>query len=159
MPSKKPRLATKANLAIFITLLLATAAALAQAQTFKVLYTFHGPNGAFPEGPLALDKQGNIYGTAVAGGADYCDFSFDDKCGIAYKLDKSGKQVWIHSFNGADGEYPADGLLLGTGGLYGTTNMGGSFTCSSLGCGTVVELNENGKEKLLYQFGAAPDAQ
>jgi len=159
MLSNKAFYPLKAILTLFGIALLASAIAptSAQAQKFKVLYTFHGANGAFPEGQLALDGQGNLYGTAAAGGAGNCSSSFDGKCGVAFKLDKTGKQVWMHSFNGSNGDDPTHGVLLGAGGLYGTTVLGGDTTCYSLGCGTVFKLNQSGNEKLLYQFSGTPD--
>jgi hypothetical protein len=39
-----------------------------QAQTFTVLKTFKGPNGASPYGNLLMDSAGSLYGTTFAGG-------------------------------------------------------------------------------------------
>jgi uncharacterized repeat protein (TIGR03803 family) len=42
----------------------------AQAQTFKVLYSFQGKSdGGGPAGGLVIDKKGNLYGTTEGGGA------------------------------------------------------------------------------------------
>src|SRR5271157_4765531 len=41
----------------------------AQAQTFKVLHTFTGSDGAAPEAGLTMDAAGNLYGTTTGGGA------------------------------------------------------------------------------------------
>ena len=93
MRSKKPFFAGKPTFAIFIMFLLASAIVptQAQAQKFKVLHTFHGPNGAQPVGGLIRDAAGNIYGTTGVGGSGNC--SGGTGCGTAFKLDKSGKQV------------------------------------------------------------------
>jgi uncharacterized repeat protein (TIGR03803 family) len=142
--------------AIFITLLLASVVVptQAQAQTFKVLHTFHGPNGNGPAGVLIRDSAGNLYGTTEAGGTGKCG-TFG--CGTAFKLNNNGKQVWLHSFNISDGEEPSAGLLRdATGNLYGTTDYGGNTTCTS-GCGTVFKLDGDGKETVLYKFKAPPD--
>jgi uncharacterized repeat protein (TIGR03803 family) len=142
--------------AIFITLLLASVVVptQAQAQTFKVLHTFHGPNGNGPAGVLIRDSAGNLYGTTEAGGTGKCG-TFG--CGTAFKLNNNGKQVWLHSFDISDGEEPSAGLLRdATGNLYGTTDYGGNTTCTS-GCGTVFKLDGDGKETVLYEFKAPPD--
>jgi uncharacterized repeat protein (TIGR03803 family) len=159
MPSKKPCSASKLISVIFITLFLASVATQpAHAQTFKVLHTFHGPNGAGPVGRLARDSAGNLYGTTGAGGAGRCNGSFDNRCGTAFKLDKTGKQVWLHSFQGWNGMAPLAGLLRDSAGnLYGTTYLGGDTTCHKLGCGTVFKLDSNGKETLLYKFIGTPN--
>ncbi len=64
----------------------------------------------------------------------------------------------LHSFNdnGSDGYGPAVGLIFDTAGnLYGTTEAGGSGTCSG-GCGTVFGLARTTggawREKVLYSF-------
>ena len=108
--SKKSRSVAKAALAAFLTFLLALAITPqpAQAQTFKVLHTFHGPNGAIPEAPLVRDTAGNLYGTTSEGSNGVCS-SYG--CGTAFKLDKTGKQIWLHSFNGRNGRTPALSLI------------------------------------------------
>ena len=128
----------------------------AQAQKFKVLYTFHGPNGFFPAAQLTRDAGGNLYGTTEAGGSGSCK---PVGCGTAFKLDKNGKQVWLHSFNGKSGMQPMAGFLRGTAGnLYGTTVYGGDAKCNPpYGCGTVFKLSKTGKETELYKFTGQPD--
>jgi hypothetical protein len=70
MPSKKPLSAGKPAFLIFIALLLALAivSTPAKAQTFKVLHTFHGPDGNGPVGVLTRDSAGNLYGTTSGTG-------------------------------------------------------------------------------------------
>src|SRR5580704_8086394 len=119
MRSKKPCSAGKTTCAIFITLLLVSVITVqpAQARKFKVLHTFHGPNGYGPGGVLVRDAAGNLYGTTVAGGTGKCNSG----CGTAFKLNSDGKQVWLHSFNYADGQGPHAGLLHdAAGNFYGT---------------------------------------
>ncbi len=154
-----PHPTAKAILATLLTLLLAlTLAAPAQAQTFKVLHTFHGKDGAAPVGQLVRDKAGNLYGTTVLGGAGKCQGG----CGAAFKMSKSGKMAWVHSFNGANGEQPEAGLLRDTAGnLYGTTIDGGKINnhiCpDGSRCGVVFRLNESGEETVLHKFTGPPD--
>src|ERR1700688_3844456 len=117
MPSKKPFFAAKSIFVIFLTLGLASAIATAQTQQapkFKVLHTFRGApaDGAFPWTQLTRDAAGNIYGTTEQGGdgKGVCT-SFFYGCGTAFKLNKSGKLLWLHSFNSKDGGQPMAGLL------------------------------------------------
>jgi uncharacterized repeat protein (TIGR03803 family) len=158
MRSRKPFSAGQPTFVIFIALLLASAIAhtQSQAQKFKVLHTFHGPDGNSPVGVLARDPAGNLYGTTSDGGVGKCG---KIRCGTAFKLDKTGKQIWLHSFNGANGNDPFAGLRRdAAGNLYGTTAFGGGTTCNnSLGCGTVFKLNAMGKETVLYKFTGQPD--
>ena len=157
MRSKKQFSAAKSIFGVFVTLLLASAIVPAQTQQaakFKVLHTFHGSNGNGPAGVLTRDSEGNFYGTTEAGGTGKCG---NYGCGTAFKLNKSGKQVWLHSFNVVDGEEPSAGLLRdGAGNLYGTTDYGGKMNCVS-GCGTVFKLDSSGKESVLYKFKGPPD--
>src|ERR1700686_3627 len=158
MRSKKPFSAGKSTFVIFLALWLASAIvpSEAQAQKFKVLHAFHGsPNdGAIPEAQLLLDTTGNIYGTTGAGGTGGCQYG----CGTAFKLDKNGKRLWLHSFNSKDGLGPMAGLMRDkAGNLYGTTVGGGDTKCYQYGCGTVYKLDKTGKETLLHKFHRSPD--
>jgi uncharacterized repeat protein (TIGR03803 family) len=161
MRPKKPFSAGNPTFAIFITLLLALAIAPAQAQTFKVLHTFRGPNGALPITQLVRDAAGNFYGTTGAGGngKGVC-VSFFNGCGTAFKLNKYGKQVWLHSFNEVNGIQPMAGLLRDKeGNLYGTTVLGGDTKCFQYGCGTVFKLDPTGKETVLHKFSGSRDGE
>jgi uncharacterized repeat protein (TIGR03803 family) len=154
MRPKKPCSIAKAVFAIFITLLpaLAIVPTQLQAQTFKVLHTFHGGNGAFPITQLTRDARGNLYGTTSAGGTGVCK---DQKgCGTVFKLKKTGQQVWLHSFRLSGGESPMAGLLRDkAGNLYGTTVFGGNnITGCQVGCGVVFKLDPTGKETVLRRF-------
>src|ERR1700733_1119331 len=112
MRSKKPRSAAKSISATLMTLLLALVIVSipAQAQKFKVLHTFKGSDGGSPMGVLVRDAAGNIYGTTIGGGTGKCSKM---GCGTAFKLNKSGQQVWLYSFKGGKGLKPAPGLLRG----------------------------------------------
>jgi len=164
MRSKKPFSAGKPTFGIFIALLLLASAIVptqAQARKFKVLHAFHGSptDGYFPggQGWLVRDAAGNLYGTAGSGGKGTCGTS---TCGTAFKMDRTGKEIWLHSFNGKDGMGPSGGLLRdAAGNLYGTTFEGGDLRCKldSLGCGAVFELDPSGKETVLYRFKGMTD--
>ncbi len=135
-----------------IALLQLVAATTAQGQTysFSVLYTFTGtPDGASPEAGLALDGQGNLYGTTHYGGAA--------NAGAVFKLNRSGNETVLHSFcsqtNCTDGAFPAAGLVLDSqGNLYGTTGLGGANYNGLYGGGTVFEVSSTGTETVLYSF-------
>jgi uncharacterized repeat protein (TIGR03803 family) len=96
--------------------------------THTVLYSFTGgPDGGEPYKGVTVDRQGNLYGTTVAGGGGACDGG----CGVAYKLTNSGgvwSQTVMHTFTGGDdGSGPGTGLTLGPRGtLYGMTPTGGA---------------------------------
>ncbi len=133
------------------------AAQLSHAQMFKVLHTFHGQDGASPVGVLILDSAGNLYGTTGVGGSGNC--SGGEGCGTVFKMDKTGKEVWLHKFDSANGAIPYAGLLRDGGNFFGTTLEGGGTNCNPpYGCGTVFKLSEKGqRETVLHRFTGDPD--
>ena len=125
-----------------------------ESRSFKSLYTFHGADGAYPFSGLVRDGRGNLYGTTTQGGDLACHAPWG--CGVVFELDKTGTLTVLHSFNGADGEYPVGGLIHDAkGNLYGTTDEGGAY-----GYGTVFQLDTAGTLTVLYSFnntdGAGP---
>jgi uncharacterized repeat protein (TIGR03803 family) len=79
-------------------------------------------------------------------------------------MDFSGNETVVYRFTGgADGAYPAGGLIFdAAGNIYGVTGNGGDPKCSNgLGCGTVYELDTTGNLTVLHTFegtgGAFPD--
>ena len=116
-----------------------------------------GDNMAYPEGPLMLDKAGNLYGTAGGGTYTY---------GAVYRLTLQSNGRWkstiIHSFTGgANGESVGGGVVMDkAGNLYGTTVAGGSPNCE---CGIVYKLSlgPEGKWnfKVLHTFVGTDGAQ
>jgi len=156
---QKPFSAGKPTFVIFITLLLVLAIVptQAQAQKFKVLHTFHGRDGASPMGVLVRDAAGNVYGTTIGGGTGKCSKM---GCGTVFKLNKSGQQVWLYSFEGGNGLNPEAGLVRdAAGNLFGTTVYGGDTKCvPPEGCGTTFKLSNTGKkETVLHKFTGTPD--
>jgi hypothetical protein len=104
-----------------------------------ILYTFN--QDAF--GPLdapIFDQSGNLYGTTYSG---------DTFSGTVFRLKPPGRKggPWsfsiLYGFTGSpDGAQPASNLTLDAHGkLYGTTQKGGTGTCSFYGCGTVFEAS------------------
>jgi uncharacterized repeat protein (TIGR03803 family) len=165
MQSQKSHPAETAFFAIGLALLLALAitAPPTQAQNyqFKVLHTFNGNDGANPYAELVRDTAGNIYGTTQVGGS-VKGVCASVGCGTAFKLNKDGKQVWLHNFMGGNGKQPLAGLLRSTeGNLYGTTTYGGdgAKVCGgvTIGCGVIFKLDGAGKETVLHRFKGTPD--
>jgi len=118
-----------------------------------VLYAFcSAPNcadGANPEfSSLIFDSLGNLYGTALLGGAN--------GYGVVFELSPAGAN-WtesvLYSFaNDGDGAYPAAGLIMDkAGNLYGTTEDGPHGTGN-----TVFEVSPSGggwTEQTIYSGG------
>lgn len=140
----------------------------------SVLYVFKGaPDGAYPSAGLVRDTAGNLYGTTSAGGSLAPNCPFPRGCGIVFKLDPGGTETVLHLFgsNVSDGISPTGPLTLDSAGnLFGTTLAGGGTRCQryigtklvDVGCGTVFEVDANGKESILHAFtitdGAFPSA-
>jgi uncharacterized repeat protein (TIGR03803 family) len=100
---------------------------------YTQLHSFDGADGLSPAAGLVQGTNGNFYGTTWAGGAsDNCLGG----CGTVFEITPGGALTTLHSFDGADGEFPKAGLVRGTdGNFYGTTSEGGA-----LGYGTVFSL-------------------
>ncbi len=136
--------------------------------TEKVLHSFDGADGAFPDGDLIFDAAGNLYGVTGEGGIHFYGTVFE----LTPREDGSWTEKVLHSFdvNGVDGAFPDSGLVAdAAGNLYGTTSAGGIYgSCGQYKCGTVFELTpaEDGiwTEKVLHSFnlngqdGAYPEA-
>src|SRR5213592_1215907 len=95
----------------------------------RVLYSFTGGgDGGEPYKGVTIDREGNLYGTAVTGGSGNCEGG----CGVAYKLTNSGgnwNQTVIHAFTGGDdGSGPGARVTVdANGNLYGMTPTGGTY--------------------------------
>jgi uncharacterized repeat protein (TIGR03803 family) len=113
-----------------------------QAQTFTVLHTFAGFDGSGPDGTLAMDSAGNLYGTTYFGGAN------DN--GAVFKLDPSGGETVLFSGGAAGnsyGAFPVYGVILDKKG-----HILGLLQASPQGGGEIVG-SAGGKGKILYDFG------
>jgi uncharacterized repeat protein (TIGR03803 family) len=146
--------------AVFFAMLFAVSG-LAIGQSEFLAYSFPSgksvpPHGCSPQGNLAADSAGNMYGTASCGGA----FNF----GVVYELARPvpPKKQWIqtvlYSFTGGtDGGSPEGALTIdAAGNLYGTTNGGGTS-----GLGVVFEVSPPAAvgpwtETVLHSFQGGP---
>lgn len=138
------------------------------------LFRFNDPTvtGSDPQGSLALDADGNLYGTTVDGGPE--DTGNDDNpgYGVLFKLSPDGTFTALHYFTGgADGKYPNNLALDGKGNIYGFTDGGGdistcalydagAFTTFGFGCGVLYEYDKSGNFSVIHSFtgfdGAGP---
>jgi uncharacterized repeat protein (TIGR03803 family) len=104
-------------------------------------------DGSQPNDMLAVDPQGNIYGTTQAGG------KFGD--GTIYKFTTAHKLKVLHAFNAAagDGSRPLQGLVRNSAGaLYGAA-AGGAIATN----GSVFEVSPEGVYGTRYEFMSGAD--
>jgi uncharacterized repeat protein (TIGR03803 family) len=91
---------------------------------FSVLATFGGTGVFAPEGDLAIDASGNLFGISrhgLPGAQPNNDF------GTVFEVAAGTHAISaIATFNGMNGAYPAGGLIVDAqGNLFGTTQSGG----------------------------------
>jgi len=119
--------------------------------TFKVVHSFAGTDGAYPQSTPVL--VGNIgYATTWRGGAA------GDGAVVEYN---AGKVTVLHNFGDGsvenDGKYPVGGVIAANGALYGTTLGGGAY-----GAGAVYKITTSGAVAILHSLnttdGASPYA-
>ena len=158
----RPMKSHKLLFAVLCGFVFASFSAPARAQTFQVLHSFQGWDGASPVAPVILDNRGNIYGTTIAGGATSvrgASRCTSEGCGTVFVMNEAGREIALHSFEGADGAYPFAGILRDSrGNLFGTTSQGGRTprACNRQGCGVAFRFSAEGK-KIEYDFQGAPD--
>lgn len=129
--------------------------------TQSVLHSFGttADDGFEPEGGVAIDPAGNLYGTTLYGGGGAYPY------GTIFKLSPTASGQWtesvIYRFTGlnGDGSFPSGWLIFdAAGNLYGTTTEGGS---SQEGAGTVFELMPTSAgvwtDRILYSFTGQAD--
>jgi len=108
----------------------------ASAQTYKILHAFRFPEGAFDPGAgLVRDGSGNLYGNSPIS-----IWQLTPDSSVNVRLSYSAGQG--HSASAIDG----------AGNIYGTAEGVGRAPY-----GLVFELTPDGRQKILYTFGPAPD--
>jgi uncharacterized repeat protein (TIGR03803 family) len=110
------------------------------------LYSFAGaPGGTEPAAGVCRDSKGNLYGAAASGGKT--------NFGLVYKLDPSGHETVLYSFQGgAGGERPYyTPAIDGAGNVYGAASGGAD------GFGVVYEIDTSGQETVLHTFTGGDD--
>jgi uncharacterized repeat protein (TIGR03803 family) len=122
----------------------------------SVIYNFTGgtTDGSSPNGDLAIDARGTLYGTTSSGGA----YGY----GVVFELKRSAlgySETVLHDFaSGTDGAWPYAGLVIDSRhNLYGTTSSGGGGTNDG---GIVFELSPSGGGwiySVLHVFGNGTD--
>ena len=126
---------------LFLLLFLTLTAPPAQAQTFKVIYTFTGgADGELPYAGLTIDRAGNLYGTTAYGGqngARQCVTSYRTEAPTGFSLRSTAFKEAMTDFSP-----PGAGLIVDReGSLFGTTYQGGGNGCyNGCGCGTIFKL-------------------
>ena len=118
---------------------------------------FHASDGYLPTG-LVLGKDGNFYGTTIAGGQPSGGGG-----GTFFRMNAAGKLTVLHAFVGGfaccDGGGPAaQPVEASDGNFYGTTGAGGAFRDADHpgGLGTVYQLDPaSGALTILHSFNLA----
>jgi uncharacterized repeat protein (TIGR03803 family) len=116
------------------------------AGNFSSLHSFTGgAEGGFLYGGLAIDKDGNLYGSTTDGGAS--------NAGTVFELSAAGTLTTLYSFaGGSDVGGPQGDMRLFGKSLDSTATTGGDPSCQ---CGGVYEISLKGKEKVLHAFTGA----
>ena len=113
----------------------------------SVLHTFCSAascsDGSNPWASLILGTDGSLYGTTIAGGKT--SLAAASGYGVVFRLTPTAgawSESVLHAFDGTDGRAPYAGVILDSlGNLYGTTALGGDYSCNSVyGCGLVFAL-------------------
>jgi len=127
--------------------------------TYWTLASLSGNNGDNPLDPLTPGPNGSLYGTANTGGTS--------GYGTVFKLTIDGAITTLVNFDRAnDGANPQAGLIVGPGGNFYGTAVGGGSNLLNLGGnnyeavsdGTVFELTTNGVLTVLTDFNGTDGA-
>ena len=132
---------------LIMLMMAATVARPAAAQTFSVLHEFAGvpTDGSGPRGGLVRDAAGNFFGTTFTGGSD--------GEGTIFKLTPAGQESVLFNFSISDGAFPASGLLLKAGNLFGTADEGPG------GAGVLFRLAKDGTEVPFHAFQGGQNSE
>jgi uncharacterized repeat protein (TIGR03803 family) len=119
--------------------------------SFSVLHCFGSADAGDPVGPLIQASDGNVYGTAS-------EFGTEGQ-GAVFRITPGGTYSEIHNFPdfSGDGSQPTAGVMQATDGyLYGTTQIGGTGSCSggaTNSCGILFRMSLSGANYMvLHNF-------
>lgn len=124
--------------------------------TVSIVYSFCAQggcaDGSYPASGLVEGNDGNLYGTTIYGGSNFCS----NQCGTVFRITLHGLLTTLHTFctsrNCADGIFPYAGLALSSdGNFYGTTYAGGAHSL-----GTVFKITPDGTLTILHNFSGRP---
>ena len=117
----------------------AVTAVASSAQTFTNLVSFGGADGCAPYTmSMVQGTDGNLYGTADAGGTD--------NLGTIFRVTPGGTLTTLHDFSAPGGINPINGLdLAADGNFYGATWYGGTNQW-----GTIFKVSLSGELTTLY---------
>ena len=114
----------------------------------QVIYSFRGPEGAYPNDTLAMDTEGNLYGTTYRGGIP--NDIFPNGCGVVFKVAPSGSESILYAFKcGTDGGGWVDSPLIADRreNVYGVNPSGGVSIQ-----GSIFKVTSQGKFVILHTF-------
>jgi uncharacterized repeat protein (TIGR03803 family) len=117
-----------------------------------VLYSFTGGyDGEGPNGHVAVDAQGNVYGATLRGGTIVSMFGIGEpNPGVAFKISHDRRFRVLHKFTGTGGSNGGGLVPDGSGNFYGTTTQDGVSATGS--AGSVYKISPGGKETDLFLF-------
>jgi uncharacterized repeat protein (TIGR03803 family) len=134
-----------------------------------VLYSFtgnsDGSDGSLPQGNLAFDNVGRLYGTTEHTTPNNGGYGGVFRLAPAPTAPLTAQQpwqiTWLHHFSGTDGAYPYSGVIFdNSGNLYSVTFNGGQSQNCRGGCGVAFELSPSQQgwtETVLYNFTNGSD--
>ena len=143
--------AAKTRIAVFLLTVAAATGAGAQITSIHDFCETPCPNSPQYVGGIAQGRDGNMWSTTPAGGAN--------SIGAAFKITPGGKFTDVHDFNPSAKPVPEgtsySGLTLGTdGNFYGTMKDGGAD-----GDGAVFKMTPAGAVTILYSFTGGNDGK
>jgi len=143
---------TKQARTYFLTFVFTTVGFISSAQTVQTLLSFNNVNGSYPQGGLALGKDGSFYGTTWSGGV--VNSTFLTGMGTVFRITTNGDFSTLATFSGTNGAGPTGLLTMGNdGNFYGTTGSGGLTNLNfGFGFGTVFRVSTSGVLIALHTF-------
>ncbi|HEV2177401.1 MAG TPA: choice-of-anchor tandem repeat GloVer-containing protein [Terriglobia bacterium] len=140
-------LAAAIGSALAVTAVPTSVPARGTSRAISLLYSFQcGADGSHPYGGLVEDASSNLFGTTYYGGTS--------GKGTVFEVTTTGVESVLYSFTGgADGGYPAAGLVLDSNGNFFGTAVGGGTG----GQGVVFKVTTAGVESVLYNFTGGAD--